>query len=342
MYDTMYDTKTALRIGALLVIGFGTVLHREISTAQAQVGNIIGEIRITDVGLPDRQILVNLQARGATINSAYAETDGRFGFYALPDGVYSIVIEDENYARVDQQVILNLAISTTAFARITLTKISKEKNSNSSRVNGANPDIVDQSDFVRKFPKNAVKEYEKGLRARVHDPNGAVSHFHKAVEIAPEFYQAHNELGRIYLSRSEFCKAEQEFSTAVHLNQSDSQGHLNLANVYLLTKEYGKASSEVNDGLRKDPNSAFGYFVLGSIYERTGKTGDAESALRRALDRDPSMSKVHLELVNLYLGEGKKAEAISELQVFLHNFPKDPFAPKARDVMNRLNSATSR
>jgi tetratricopeptide (TPR) repeat protein len=338
----MYETNTAIRIGALLVIAFGTVLHREIANAQAQVGNIVGEIRITDVGLPDRQILVNLQARGANINSAYADTDGRFGFYALPDGVYSIVIEDENYARVNQQVILNLAISTTAFARITLSKVSKEKDSNSSRVNGANPDIVDQSDFVRKFPKNAIKEYEKGLGARVNDPNGAVSHFHRAVEIAPEFYQAHNELGRIYLARSEFGKAEQEFSTAVRLNQSDSQGHLNLANVYLLTKEYEKASREVNDGLRKDPNSAVGYFVLGSICERTGKMSDAEWALRRALEHDPSMSKVHLELVNLYLGEGNKVEAISELQVFLRNFPKDPFVPKARGVLNKLTSAPSR
>jgi len=338
----MFETNTAIRIAVLLLVAFGTVLHRAIATAQAQVGNIVGEIRIADVGLPDKQILVNLQARGATINSAYADTDGRFGFYALPDGVYSIVIEDENYTRVDQQVILNLAISATAFARITLKKASKDNNSNASRVNGANPDIVDQSDFVRKFPKNAVKEYEKGLRARVNDPNGAVSHFHKAVEIAPEFYQAHNELGRIYLARSEFGNAEQEFSTAVRLNQSDSQGHLNLANVYLLTKEYEKASREVNDGLRKDPNSAVGYFVLGSICERTGKISEAERALRRALERDPSMSKVHLELVNLYLGEGKKAEAIGELQAFLRNSPKDAFAPKARDVLNKLTSVSSR
>jgi len=338
----MFETNTTIRIGALLVIAFGTVLHGEIAAAQAQVGNIVGEIRITDVGLPDRQILVNLQARGATINSAYADTDGRFGFYALPDGVYSIVIEAEGYARVDQQVILNLAISTAAFARITLKKLSNEKDSNASRVKGANPDIVDQSDFVRKFPKNAVREYEKGLRARVNDPDGAMSHFHKAVEIAPEFYQAHNELGGIYLARSEFGKAEQEFSTAVRLNQSDSQGHLNLANVYLLTKAYEKASREVNDGLRKDPNSALGYFVLGSIYERIGKMGDAELTLRRALERDPSMSKVHLELVNLYVGEGKKAEAIRELQVFLRDFPKDPFASKARDVLNKLTSGSSR
>ena len=338
----MPQTNRAIRIGVLLAIALGTVLHGRIATAQAQVGNIVGEIRITDVGLPDRQILVNLQARGATINSAYADTDGRFGFYALPDGVYSIVIEAEGYARVDQQVILNLAISTTSFARISLQKVSNKKDPDSSRGNGANPDIVDQAEFVRKFPKNAVKEYQKGLRGRDNDPDGAVSHFHKAIEIAPEFYQAHNELGRIYLARSEFGKAEQEFSTAVRLNQSDSQGHLNLANVYLLTKEYEKASREVDDGLRKDPNSALGYFVLGSIYERIGKMGDAELALRRALERDPSMSKVHLELVNLYLGEGKKAEAISELQVFLRDFPKDPLAPKARDVLTKLNSTPSR
>jgi len=337
----MFGTNTAVRIGAPVAIALATVLHLPIATAQSQVGNIVGEIRITSVGLPDKQILVNLQTRGATINSAYAESGGRFGFYSLPDGVYSIVIEDENYGRVDQQVILNLAVSTTAFARITLTPASKQPDAKSSRVSGANPDIVDQADFARKFPKSAVKEYEKGLRASVNNPNGAMSHFHRAVEIAPEFYQAHNELGRIYLARSEFGKAEQEFSTAVRLNQSDSQAHLNLANVYLLIKDYEKGTREVNDGLRRDPNSAIGYFILGSICERTGKMANAEQALHQALERDPSMSKVHLELVNLYLREGKKIDAIGELQTFLHDFPNDPFVPKARDVLNKLTSESA-
>jgi hypothetical protein len=97
------------------------------TAAQAQVGNVVGEIRITRVGLPDKQILVNLQARGANINSVYADDEGRFGFYSLPGGAYTIVIQDDDYEPANEQVILNLAVSTTAFARITLTPRSSKE-----------------------------------------------------------------------------------------------------------------------------------------------------------------------------------------------------------------------
>ena len=80
-----------------------------------------------------------------------------------------------------------------------------------------------------------------------------------------------------------------------------------------------------------------GHFIQGSIYERTGKYHEAEEALRQALLLDPSMSKVHLELVNLYLIAGMKPEATAELRVFLKDFPKDPFAPKAREVLAKLS-----
>jgi hypothetical protein len=50
------------------------------------------------------------------------------------------------------------------------------------------------------------------------------------------------------------------------------------------------------------------------------------------------MSKVHLELVNLYLAQQKKSEASAELKSFLKDSPDDPFAPKAREVLQRLEA----
>jgi tetratricopeptide (TPR) repeat protein len=317
-----------------------SLVQPRLAVGQAQVGNITGEIRITRVGLPDKQILVNLNARGASINSAYADDQGRFGFYSLPGGAYSIVIKDDDYDPVEEDVILNLAVSTTAFARITLTPKSERKASDTAgRVPGSNPNVVDLAEYTRKFPKKVVKEYEKGLDASLQSqPDVAMRHFQKAIELAPHFYPAHNELGRIYMARSEFDSAQNEFREAIRLNQSDAEAHLNLGNVFLLTRKYDDALRNVEEGLRREPNSGFGQFILGSIYERTGKTAEAEHALRQALVLDPTMTKVHLELVNLYLGAGKKAEARSELKAFLKDFPNDPFAPKAREVLDKLGA----
>jgi len=79
--------------------------------------------------------------------------------------------------------------------------------------------------------------------------------------------------------------------------------------------------------------------VLGSIYDRTGKIAEAERALRQALALDPALSRVRLELVNLYLSQRRKEEASNELRAFLQNSPADPLAPRAKDLLEKLEAS---
>jgi Flp pilus assembly protein TadD len=90
--------------------------------------------------------------------------------------------------------------------------------------------------------------------------------------------------------------------------------------------------------LRRSPQSPFGYFLLGSIYKQSGKLPEAERALRQALTLDPAMARVRLELVNIYLSQGKKDDASHELRAFLEQSPQDPLAPKARDLLKKLET----
>src|ERR1035437_1575000 len=63
---------------------------------QSQVGNVVCEIRVARQGIPSEQILVTLLCDGSPINSAYSYSQGHFGFYALPGGVYTVSIQDED------------------------------------------------------------------------------------------------------------------------------------------------------------------------------------------------------------------------------------------------------
>jgi TolA-binding protein len=53
------------------------------------------------------------------------------------------------------------------------------------------------------------------------------------------------------------------------------------------------------------------------------------------------MSKAHLALVNLYMQQKRSEDAAVELRAFLKAFPEDPFAPKARQVLLKLESSNS-
>ncbi len=111
-----------------------------------------------------------------------------------------------------------------------------------------------------------------------------------------------------------------------------------MANLMLLTGKLQDAERFLQDGFRKQPDSAFGSFVQGSVLERNGKLPDAERALQRALELDPRLTRPHLELVNLYLRQERPADAIAELHKFLQQAPSDALAPRARDVLKRLES----
>jgi predicted Zn-dependent protease len=310
------------------------------SAQQSQVGNVVGEIRIARQGLPPKQVLVNLQARGASINSAYTDSQGHFGFYALPGGVYTVNIDDDDYLPVTQEVVLDLSISTMARASVTLNPRPAVENKRAgTRVAGSNPNEIDINELSRQFPPKAVQEYEKGLKATGDgDVQSAARHFQRSLILAPGFYPAHNELGRGYLAKSDFPAAQHEFEEVIRLNQSDAEAYLNLGNVLLLTNHYAEAFAQVQEGLRRDPKSAVGQFVLGSVYQKMQKADESERALREALRLDPKMNKVHLALVNVYLSQDKKPEAMNELKDFLKLAPDDPLSAKCREVLHKLES----
>lgn len=313
------------------------------SSQQSQLGNIVGEIRVARQGFPPKAILVNLQYRGATINSCYTDSQGNFGFYSLPGGSYSIYIHDDDYVTVTQAALLDLSISSVVRVAVSLDPSSPNKKSDETHLSGSNPNEIDVKELSRQFPKKAVQEYEKGLKANATgDIQGATSHFQKSLDLSPAFYPAHNELGRTYLAKSDFTAAQHEFERVIRLNQSDAEAYLNLGNVFLLTNHFDEALAKVQEGLRRNPRSAVGQFVLGSVYRKMHKPDESERALQEALRLDPMMNKVHLELFNVYLSQSRKPEAIVELKDFLKMAPDDPLSAKCRDVLRQLESNNGR
>jgi len=328
---------TILRRRAVAFLSLVLFCHTDLLRAQ-QVGNIVGELHVIRTDLPGSPILVSLVLRGAVITTAYADNQGKFGFYSLTSNPYRIVINDEHFYPVDQQVLLDTSVVSVQMVQINLTPREPTTPTDTlNKQNGNNPYIVDLEQYRRNFPKKAVKEFDKGLAAdRDKKPDEAIRHYEEALKIAPEFYPAHNNVGSDYLAKSDFPAAQGHFETAIKLNQGDPEAYLNLANLHLQTRNYESALKNAEEGLRRNPNLAFGKFLLGSIYERMGKFQEAERALRGALEIDPNMSRVRLELVNLYLAEKRKTDAVAELRDFIKTFPDDPMAPKAKQVLEKL------
>jgi Flp pilus assembly protein TadD len=334
----------ARRVGSLLLFFsfFSFLLPRALVAQQQELGNIIGELHIARGDFPSHQIMIELQFRGSPVNTTYSDTGGKFGFVGLVAGEYHIIIKDEAYDPVDQRLILRPDVSPFAMAFVILRPRENAKKTDpiGARASGGNPYLADRADYNKRFPKKALKEYERGLDAeRKGKHDEAIAHYLGALKIAPDYYPAHNNLGSVYLGKADFKSAEEQFDEAVRLDQNDAQAYFNLGNVLMLTGRYPQSESALSSGLQRRPDSAFGNFLQGCLFSRTGNRAEAEKSLREALRLDSTMWQAHLQLVNLYLQQNRRDDAMSQLQAFLKAFPEAAAAPKARELLRKLRNS---
>ena len=332
--------------GSLLALGcicVGSAIPRVVIAQQqpAIVGSVVGRVSV-DGTAPRERILVSLLLRGAPVNSTYTDSLGGFGFYNLLPDLYTVTVQDQHYLPVSEPAAIeDHTLNPVVHVNLALTPKARTNGGSQepARPSGANPDMADAREYSSRFPKDARKEFEKGVQD---DRNGkagnAIRHYEKAIAIAPEFYPAHNNLGSDYLSRSDFAAARKEFEQVIRLNQSDAAAYFNLSNLCMLTGDLAEADEYLSEGMRRQPESAWGHFLIGSIDLREGKYDQAEAALRQTIQINPTMQQAHLQLVNVLLQRHKNEEALAELRSFVTAFPDSSFTPKAKQLIEKLET----
>ena len=212
----------AVALSALLI---SVAIPAQLCAQQNQLGKIIGTIRVLKGDFPPHPVLISLAMRGSPIDSKYCDDQGRFGFYSLVANDYEISINDDDYETIDETTHVNPESSATNFLQIMLVpRPNAKKDPLPGRVGGSNPYLIDPAEYLQKFPKKTVKEFEKGVEA---DHQGkaddAIRRYEKALSYSPDFYPAHNNLGSAYLARQNMEAAQTEFEAALKANQNDAQ-----------------------------------------------------------------------------------------------------------------------
>lgn len=308
--------------------------------AQLNSGSIAGQVRVTPGTELPKPVLINLESRGSVVNTVYTDGEGRFGFNGVVGNIYHIRIDDDTYLPANETVMIDGKTKPVAMVSILLNPRNPEK-TDSRTLSGGNPHLTSSADLKDLFPRSAIKEFDAGVKADArHEPDDAIKHYEKALKIAPDFCPACNNLGTAYLNKGLYAAAEGQFQHAVRLNSNDAAAYFNLGNLYYLTHHNDDSLNWVNQGLSKEPSSAFGHFLKGSLASATGANLQAENELQRSLELDPKLSKAHLALVNLFMRQKRNPEAADELRSFLKISPDDAMAPKAREVLKRLEDTS--
>lgn len=288
------------------------------------------------------EVKVQLQNQaGYVVDLTYSNSDGQFAFRAVHDGTYIVLVDDPSYRRAEVSARVIWTISPVADVYLPLEARDSHVQS-SPRFDGGSS-TVSVKELKAKFPKKAVKQYEKGnARMQRGDAPGAIAHYQKALEIAPRMYPVLNNLGNAYLQTGQMDQAEVAFRKALATDATSAEACINLGHLYYETRHNAEAEKFLLRGLEHDPQAALGYFFLGLTYVRLGKIQEARKNLEKSLiGGNPRVAQAHLILAELFMKAHEFAQARKQLETYLEIRPQDPQADHIRAVLSQLKAESN-
>lgn len=262
--------------------------------------------------------------------STLTTPDGRFHFRKLPPGVYTLAVPT---ARGQAEQTVELTAGTVdSKGRL---DIALRIDDGHLDAGGAQRPGVTVSATVLSIPDTARKEYEQaGNCLGRRDSDCASAHFRRAVEIAPRFTSAWNQLGVIAYQTRDFPVAESDFRKALEADPTAFEPLVNLGGVLLNLGKPRDALAYNQRAVQQRPDNALANAQLGLSYFLLNDLDRAETCLKTAVRLDPAhFSHPQLPLAEIYLRRGNRQAAVRVLRQFLEEHPD---APEAAGVRRKL------
>jgi len=279
-----------------------------------------------------QQAFVTLNGATAPFTaSAVVGPDGRFRFRNLAPGAYTLTVLAPGRGEVWRTVHLDAA---TPGARLDLVIPFDPP----ARTLGEGQTV---SVETLRIPERALRHYRRALEALArYDGDGAVAELRRAVELAPGFAAAWNQLGTIAYQRGRREEAEAHFREALRHEPGAYSPLVNLGGVLVNLGRFEEALEVNREAVRRQPEDALARIQLGAALWGLGRSGEAIEHLREALRLDPDhFSHPQLLLAEIYAERSDRASAVRLLEEFLERRRGSPEAPRVRRRLEQLKSS---
>jgi Tfp pilus assembly protein PilF len=241
--------------------------------------------------------------------------------------------EIEGFEEINQPVDASGSLGLGNNVLITVAR----KGGHAPPINGG---IVNVSEILNAYPKKAVEAYKKGEDYRKNKKDEqAMKSFENAIKIAPNFYQAHTELGILYKEAGRVDDAEIEFIKAHELNRTNIEPLLNLTTLYIDENKPERAVSASEEAVKSNSRSAPAFLNLGIALYKAAMLDKAEVALKRALELAPKMAAVRLMLANVYIKLRQYDNVMEQLDTYIAENPHGEQLQAAMQMRDQLLKA---
>lgn len=282
--------------------------------------------------IPATNIEVVLHGTVKTYHAeAFAGPDGQFEFKKLPAETYTLIVYIPRVGEIRKTVEVGPSFANSKRVVETILLFGRENVLTKHQSVSA----VDLS-----VPQKAKKEFVKAQECTTHlDTKGAIEHLKKAVEIAPQFVAAWNNLGTIAYRSKEFEQAEKYFREALKHEPESYYPLVNLGGTLLSMGRFEESLPLNQQSVEMMPKDALAQSQLGRNYFYLGQLDAAEKHLKQAKSLDPGhFSYPQLLLMQIYAKRNQVPEAILEMEEFLKLHPDSSEAPRIRELLQKARA----
>ena len=190
------------------------------------------------------------------------------------------------------------------------------------------------------IPAPAWRDYREAQKElNKHDVDGALKHLEDAVDRAPQFAPAWNNIGTIAFQQRNYARAEECFREALDQDPQSFEALVNLGGVLVMVHKLDEALTRNSLAVATRPNDALAHSQLGMTYFLLGQFDLAIKHLEEARAIDPShFSYPQLVLAEIHVRRRDPTAAANALEDFLAHHPDWPQAEGMRKRIAELRS----
>ena len=164
----------------------------------------------------------------------------------------------------------------------------------------------------------------------------AIAHSRRSIAIAPNFAEAHNDLGVGFARQGRIPEAIEQYQQALMLKPSYDEAENNLGVVSVHEGQLDEAIDRYRRALAVNPDNADAQVNWGNVLVRLGRPAEAIDHYREALRIRPDHADAHHNWGVALAQQGKYAEAIEQ---FRQALDINPGHVEAKDYLERATRA---
>jgi len=317
------------------------------SLASAQQSVLSGRVITPSGTQPTAPVRVKLTFNGRAINETFTDLSGRFSFPGVSAGTYQLTADGDG---------INFE-TTTVYAEVPAFGSAPQSFTQDIQLRpvihkaAAQPGVVNA--FTQNVPAAAKQAFTLGVKlAEEGKTDAAVENIRNAIKIFPDYFDAHLQLGNMFLKAEQFNEAIAELDLARQVNPNDERCYQSFGLLLMKQRNFAMAVAIFAEAARLDPSNPMNAVMKATALihqaaitpeaapateNRSYLLGRADVALAQAANLSENKLKPDtMTMALFYELKGEPEKAAAELESYLKKSPQMKNAEAIQNEIKRL------